>query len=113
MRDFRAEARRMSIWLKPVSRINSVNLVPVTYEKDEIWRTWPDYMDINYFMSNQAYSLLGETDVDFFDVLQTELTNVDSEFTRRASSVANALELVAESLGDYAVTAQVDEAFIL
>ena len=110
---FRDLARNMTIWLKPASYLNGVDLVKTILPENEIWRSWPEYMDLSSFNSFQARNVIEEVDSVLFDVLLGALSSVESQLIHYGNSIDASLTALREDLNTYEEEIKLDGNYIL
>ena len=105
--------REMSVWRIPAARVLGTDLVEYQIGADEIWKTWPQYMNVDSFAKDQMKNVFSEITRDFFDEVNNAIHAVDDVLLGFATDVKKDLNALSESLQLYKQSTLVDETFIL
>ena len=106
-------ARDLDLWRIPEAHVQAGNPVQFRYLKQEVWRTWPEYMNIFAFYMEQYANVLNDIDHHLFDVLSSSINYVDNQLTQFSNSIKNDLNTFVDNMAAFKRTTNLDSEFIL
>ena len=110
---YRGRAQRMLIWQIPTAMLETSEILSFQVPENEIWRVWPQYMDIQYFVDNQIRDVFKIIDVSLFDVIEDILTSMDGTLHDHVNSIYMDLEDLVYDLDSLRAKSIVNDEFVL
>ena len=110
---FRTLARDMEVWKIPVVTLEDADIISFKVLKNETWRVWPYYMDIQYFVENQINNVFKEIDSSVFSVIENSLSSIDRTLQGHVSAIENILKDLKDDFDTLKEFSEVGDEFIL
>ena len=110
---FLKHARSLSMLRVPQLRLDDVDMVSYKYNLMDIWKVWPDYMDMEYFAKHQVNNVFKEIKLNFFDKAHDILSKIDMELEQHVNDIEISLLSLKSMLDDYAETSKIDERLVV
>ena len=110
---FRDRAKQMVVWQIPGVTLEAADILSFRISENETWRTWPDYMDIQYFVDNQFNNVLKDIDVWLFDIMEDKLASIDQTLQGYISRINTQMDDFRTDLDKLETESIVNDGFVL
>ena len=74
---FLDKARQLTLWRQPRATPDGTHHYNFTINRDEIWKTWPEFMDISFFVENQLPLFFEAFEMIYHDILEEQIYDTD------------------------------------
>ena len=74
---FLDQARHLQLWRQPQATPDGTHRFNFTIDSDEVWKTWPEFMDISFFVKNQLPLFFEAFEMIYHDILEEQIYDTD------------------------------------
>ena len=74
---FLDQARQLELWRQPQATPDGTHHFNFTIDRDDIWKTWPEFMDISFFVENQLPLFFEAFGMIYHDILEEQIYDTD------------------------------------